>query len=82
MPLEKKSLALETFWSQKSSLNKESLFCPYDKINVFQNRWTEELQQDLWKTKNDKISVCYSTKNFEKKTELVYICDLLQKNVH
>ena len=38
----------------KNSLNKQGLFCPNDKINVLQNRWTEELQLDLWKIKNDK----------------------------
>lgn len=31
----------------ENSLNKESLFCPNDKINEFQNRWTEELQLGL-----------------------------------
>ena len=38
----------------ENSLNKESLFGPNDKINEFQNRWTEELQLDLWKIKNNK----------------------------
>lgn len=50
----------------ENSLNKEGLFCPNDKINVFQNRWTEELQLDLWTVKNHK-SYYYSfswLKNF------------------
>ena len=38
----------------ENSLNKQGSFCPNDKINVPQNRWTEELQLDLQKIKSEK----------------------------